>query len=102
MRPEISDLIRRTIYPSLRDAPRVLAHPHVPGLLHDVFFLDHDHCEGGAEEGASKRNEWEARFAVALARHITLQVDGRGAGVGVYAADVGYGVWGMPGRWCCL
>jgi hypothetical protein len=74
MRPEISDLLRRTIYPRLRDAPRVLQHPHVPGLVHDVFFLDHDHSEGGADEGASKRNEWEARFMVALARHITLQV----------------------------
>ncbi len=78
MRPQISQLIRSTIYPSLRDHPRVAAYPHVPGMLADVFFLDHDHPEGGAEEGSSKRNEWEARFVVALARHLTLQVGASG------------------------
>jgi hypothetical protein len=81
MRPQISQLIRATIYPSLRDHARVSAYPHVPGMLRDVFFLDHDHPEGGAEEGSSKRNEWEARFVVALARHLTLQV-GRGRRTG--------------------
>jgi hypothetical protein len=31
MRPEISELIRRTIYPELRDGVNVLNYPHVSG-----------------------------------------------------------------------
>jgi len=47
----------------------VLTYPPVRGLAHHLFFVDHPHPEaGGAEEGRSKTNEWEARFAVGLGR----------------------------------
>ncbi|KAG2490737.1 hypothetical protein HYH03_010892 [Edaphochlamys debaryana] len=83
MRPQISRLIRDTIYPQLRDHPRVLAYPPLRGLAHSLFFLDHAHPEagaggeggaaGGGGEDRSKSNEWEAALAVALARHFLLQ-----------------------------
>lgn len=67
-------LIRETIYPQLRDHPRVTAYPHVRGLSQPLSFLDHDHPEGGAaDEERSKSNAWEAGYVVALARHLLLQ-----------------------------
>ncbi|GIM16879.1 hypothetical protein Vretimale_19458 [Volvox reticuliferus] len=77
MRPQISQLIRLTIYPQLRDHPRVLSYPTVRGLASPLFFLDHDHPEGGgggaSGEDRSKKNDWEAQFVVALAKHLLLQ-----------------------------
>ena len=49
--PLVFMLIRSTIYPHLRDHPSVLKYGHVRGMTADVFFLDHDHPEGGAGEG---------------------------------------------------
>lgn len=77
MRPEISDLIRRTIYPQLKDHVSVTQYPPVKGMVHDVFFLDHDHAEGGVNDdgqGKSKFNTWEVEYCLALARHLMLQV----------------------------
>ncbi|GIL57516.1 hypothetical protein Vafri_12731, partial [Volvox africanus] len=77
MRPQISQLIRLTIYPQLRDHPRVLTYPAVRGLASPLFFLDHDHPEGGgggvSGEDRSKKNDWEAQFVVSLAKHLLLQ-----------------------------
>lgn len=84
-------LIRGTIYPHLRDHPLVASHPPLRGLAHNVFFLDHDHPEGGAGAAAggggsggaaaaaaagedrSKYNEWEAAYCVQLARYLLMQ-----------------------------
>ncbi|KXZ53505.1 hypothetical protein GPECTOR_7g955 [Gonium pectorale] len=74
MRPPISRLIRETIYPALRDHPRVAAYPPLRGLSHPLFFIDHDHPEGGAGgEDRSKYNLWEAEYVVALAQHMLMQ-----------------------------
>jgi hypothetical protein len=78
MRPEVAELVRRTIYPQLRDAPAVLRHPPVRGVRQPLFFIDHDHPEAGEEEEAgapsgSKQNANEARFVVALTKHLLHQ-----------------------------
>lgn len=63
-------LVRETLYPSLRDHPSVEGYPPVAGLVQPLFFLDHAAPEAGQDEGRSKSNEWEAQFAVGLARSV--------------------------------
>ena len=45
----------------------------VPGLDGNVVFFNHNHPEGGSDEGRSKYNVWEAEMAVQLARHLLRQ-----------------------------
>ncbi|KAF6760156.1 hypothetical protein DFP72DRAFT_1063222 [Ephemerocybe angulata] len=61
MRPEISNLIRHTLYPNLTDNDFVKNYPNVRGFAKNVFFLDHEHPEndGSAEDTSSKFNTYE-------------------------------------------
>jgi hypothetical protein len=38
------------IYPALKDHECVLHYPPVKSMARPLFFLDHDHQEGGADE----------------------------------------------------
>ena len=82
MRPEISALIRH-IYPRLEDHQVVKDYPDVIGMSDNVFWLDHEHMEDGANEedhnAKSHSNEWEVAMTKALVRHLVLQ--------GTYRAD---------------
>ncbi|KAF8748911.1 P-loop containing nucleoside triphosphate hydrolase protein [Rhizoctonia solani] len=61
MRPEISSLIRNTLYPNLKDNDRVLSYPNVRGMYKNMFFVSHNHKEaGGGEDSISKHNSFEA------------------------------------------
>lgn len=77
MRPEISSLIRETVYDNLIDDPSTAQLPDVVGMRKNVFWLDHRHLED--EEQAqihhqtSKGNEWEVRMVHALVRHVVRQ-----------------------------
>ncbi|KAL0023606.1 hypothetical protein WJX77_006297 [Trebouxia sp. C0004] len=73
MRPSVSRLIRNTIYPSLQDHASVCNYPRVKGMVHNVFFWDHNHPEGGRDENASKQNSAEAAMAARLALYLTQQ-----------------------------
>ncbi|KAI8822614.1 uncharacterized protein EV422DRAFT_577652 [Fimicolochytrium jonesii] len=77
MRPEISTLLRRTLYPKLTDAPAVLSHPKVKGMRQNLYFFDHNEREAGAGDGESasrsKVNEFEAGLVVSLVRHLIKQ-----------------------------
>ncbi|KAJ3021022.1 hypothetical protein HKX48_009341 [Thoreauomyces humboldtii] len=82
MRPEISQLLKQTLYPTLEDAAAVHDHPKVKGMRQNVFFLDHSHREGGkdkdmedgpSETSRSKVNYREAELVVALVRHLIRQ-----------------------------
>ncbi|KAF2858127.1 P-loop containing nucleoside triphosphate hydrolase protein [Piedraia hortae CBS 480.64] len=77
MRPEISTLIRETIYPSLRDHPSTLALRSVVGMRQNVFWLTHDYLENEQEADSrikqSKSNDWEVEMVHALVRHIVRQ-----------------------------
>ncbi|KAJ8523127.1 hypothetical protein ONZ45_g408 [Pleurotus djamor] len=69
MRPAISNLIRRTLYPTLEDHPLVLDHPPVRGLSKSIYFLNHNHRENSqGDESASKYNTYE----VAMIRDFVL------------------------------
>ncbi|KAG8909678.1 hypothetical protein FRC01_006802 [Tulasnella sp. 417] len=74
MRPEISELIRCTLYPSLIDHDAVMGRPSIRGMAKNVFFLDHRHAEGGAgEESVSKTNAFEVDMIRDLVLHLLRQ-----------------------------
>lgn len=85
MRPCISELIRSTIYPNLRDHLSVSRYPDVRGMAHNVFFLMHAKYENGkqneprraaqAEENSNNThsNSHEVNFVVALTSYLLDQ-----------------------------
>nr|KAG5692122.1 hypothetical protein BaRGS_014285 [Batillaria attramentaria] len=50
----------------LHDHPSVKNYPHVKGVMHDVFFLNHQHPEDTPEDSKSKQNTHEAEFLAGL------------------------------------
>jgi hypothetical protein len=68
----------RSIYPELQDHPRTLEYPDVLGMNSNLLLLDHDHPEGGEEEGKSRFNRWEASMALGLAKYLMQQGYGPG------------------------
>lgn len=80
MRPCISDLIRSTIYPGLRDHPST-SFEAVKGVKQNIFFVNHQHTEDGTatdvssahatklEQKKSHSNMFEAQFCVKLANY---------------------------------
>lgn len=76
MRPVMSQLIRVTIYPNIKDHPSIRCLPDVVGMRKNLFWLDHDHPEDGQcseLHHKSHSNAWEAEMIHALVRHIVRQ-----------------------------
>ena len=77
MRPDISMLVRETIYPRLIDHHLVAHFPDVVGMRKNLFWLDHHNLENqGANDihhSKSKSNLWEIGMVQALVRHIVRQ-----------------------------
>ncbi|KAJ7072084.1 hypothetical protein C8F01DRAFT_1044463 [Mycena amicta] len=74
MRPEISSLIRQSLYPSLEDHKLVKSYPNVRGFSKNVFFFDHSHRENdGGDESASKYNTFEVQMIKDLVLHLLRQ-----------------------------
>jgi hypothetical protein len=69
MRPEVSDLIRYTLYPKLEDHQQVKEYPRVPGFKENVFFISHDKPQDSSTNAAyvtSHSNQYEVEYAIAL------------------------------------
>ncbi|KAG9186672.1 hypothetical protein G6011_09780 [Alternaria panax] len=83
MRPQISTLIRETIYDKLKDHASTIKLPDVVGLRHNVFWLDHTNLENEKDSDMhntkSKSNLWEVKMVHALVKHVVRQ--------GVYKPD---------------
>ncbi|RPA78403.1 hypothetical protein BJ508DRAFT_228237 [Ascobolus immersus RN42] len=77
MHPSISELVRSTLYPSLKDYPTTAEYPQVVGMRKRLFWLDHRHFEDsvGSDDptNTSKTNTWEVDMVMALVRHIMRQ-----------------------------
>ncbi|CAE6459342.1 unnamed protein product [Rhizoctonia solani] len=74
MRPEISSLIRNTLYPKLQDNDRVLSYPNVRGMYKNMYFVSHSHKEvGGGEDSVSKHNSFEIDMIYDLVVHLLKQ-----------------------------
>ena len=80
MRPEISSLIRETIYPRLLDQDDTKDLPNVVWYAQERFFflggLDHDNVEESAQADAHQKshsNIWEVEMMHTLVRHMVRQ-----------------------------
>lgn len=76
MRPEISSLIRQTLYPGLEDHKDTQDLPNVVGMRQNVVWLDHDHLQDGPtadKHAKSHSNVWEVEMVHALVRHLVRQ-----------------------------
>jgi len=76
MRPEISTLIRTTMYPRLIDHETTKKLPDVVGMRKNVFWLDHQNMEESPDADRhqkSRSNDWEVDMTHALVRHIVRQ-----------------------------
>ncbi|KAH7335672.1 hypothetical protein B0J17DRAFT_667287 [Rhizoctonia solani] len=74
MRPEVSVLIRKSLYPNLKDHELVTQYPGVRGMHKDVFFVSHTNKEtGGGEDSVSKYNAYEIDMIYELVLHLLRQ-----------------------------
>ncbi|OAG00907.1 NFX1-type zinc finger-containing protein 1 [Paraphaeosphaeria sporulosa] len=76
MRPDISRLIRETIYPDLVDHATTAMQPDVVGMRKNVFWVDHDNLEDNQQSDMhhkSHSNQWEVDMVHAMVRHIVRQ-----------------------------
>lgn len=83
MHPSISNLIRSTLYSSLRDAENVKCYPEVVGMRKRLFWFDHNEPESGSDPNhptsTSRTNNFEVEMVCALVSHLVRQ--------GVYGRD---------------
>lgn len=76
MRPEISALIRRTLYERLVDHDDIKNLPDVVGMRGNLFWYDHRNDEDNVlleRNQMSKSNMWEVDMTHALVKHIVRQ-----------------------------
>ena len=73
MRPEIARLMKH-FYNDLEDHESVRTErPPVRGIDNNVYFINHSNMETTVADGSSKRNEFEAKYVVALAQYLIKQ-----------------------------
>eukprot|EP01054_Gregarina_sp_Poly1_P001440 Gregarina_sp_Poly_1__1439@NODE_135_length_13154_cov_22_841446_g120_i0_p1_GENE_NODE_135_length_13154_cov_22_841446_g120_i0NODE_135_length_13154_cov_22_841446_g120_i0_p1_ORF_typecomplete_len1687_score199_08AAA_12/PF13087_6/1_6e47AAA_12/PF13087_6/7_4e03AAA_11/PF13086_6/7_1e46AAA_30/PF13604_6/2_5e09AAA_30/PF13604_6/0_0043AAA_19/PF13245_6/1_1e12AAA_19/PF13245_6/5_3e03Viral_helicase1/PF01443_18/1_4e02Viral_helicase1/PF01443_18/2_8e07Viral_helicase1/PF01443_18/2_2e03ResIII/PF04851_15/5_1e05ResIII/PF048 len=72
MKPTISKLLR-VFYDDLTDHATTLTRPRIRGVPNDLAFISHKKPEGQTEHALSKRNEYEASMALAMARYFMQQ-----------------------------
>ncbi|KAF9140837.1 hypothetical protein BGX30_005908 [Mortierella sp. GBA39] len=72
MRPEISSLIKNTLYPTLEDGGPVHLYPDVGGISTNLFFMDHSHPEDRMYPYGlqSFSNSFEVEMIETLALHL--------------------------------
>ncbi|CAG8366393.1 unnamed protein product [Penicillium salamii] len=77
MHPEISRLVRDTLYPRLINSLSVLRYPEIRGMRKRLFWLDHRLKEDSrGEDGGTTTSHWnsfEADMTVALVAHLVRQ-----------------------------
>ncbi|GAB1319260.1 hypothetical protein MFIFM68171_09470 [Madurella fahalii] len=77
MHPDIAELVRSTLYPTLEDGGNVADYPEVMGMKERLFWLHHDRLEDGAASSdphsTSHSNGFEIQMTIALVRHLVRQ-----------------------------
>lgn len=82
MRPEISGLVKRLMYPDLKDDAKTLDRPHLRGFQSDVVFFNHNFPEVQANNLADRRDEgskisrqniFEAEMVLKTVRYLAQQ-----------------------------
>ncbi|KAF9431131.1 hypothetical protein BGZ76_000527 [Entomortierella beljakovae] len=72
MRPEISSLIRNTVYSNLVDGEKVISYPPVAGISQTLYFMDHTNPEEARVdlETPSFSNLFEVRMVQKLVQYL--------------------------------
>jgi hypothetical protein len=77
MHPSISNLIRGTLYPQLKDSENVANYPEVVGFRKRLFWLHHENLEAGASHedplSTSHSNQFEIDMLTVLVTHLVRQ-----------------------------
>ncbi|KAM0410358.1 hypothetical protein ACHAPZ_000954 [Fusarium culmorum] len=77
MHPSIAELVRSTLYPSLKDSENVKEYPQVVGMRRRLFWFDHDHPETANDNNestsTSKSNSFEVDMTASLVSHLSQQ-----------------------------
>ncbi|KAL6921145.1 hypothetical protein FSST1_005171 [Fusarium sambucinum] len=77
MHPSIAELVRSTLYPSLKDSQNVEDYPQVVGMRRRLFWFNHDRPENanGNDESmsTSRSNNFEVDMTVSLVSHLSQQ-----------------------------
>ncbi|EYB30954.1 hypothetical protein FG05_02288 [Fusarium graminearum] len=77
MHPSIAELVRSTLYPSLKDSENVEEYPQVVGMRRRLFWFDHDHPETANDNNestsTSKSNNFEVDMTASLVSHLSQQ-----------------------------
>ena len=73
MRPQIAHLVCPFIYERLINHDIVKQYGDVKGFANNMFFFHHEHPEYEIEHLLSHSNEYEAKFVVALCKHLLNQ-----------------------------
>lgn len=92
MRPEISSLIRETIYSKLVDHNMTLSAPDIVGLRSNVLWLDHRNHEETQQSDVhhkSHSNNWEVSMVQALVRHLIRQGEYKSEDIAILAPYTG-------------
>lgn len=91
MHPEISNLIRSTLYPGLMDNPPV--YDMVYGIKRRLFWLDHGHREDEVDnqetQSSSYSNTFEVEMVCALVSHLVKQGQRRADEIAVLTPYLG-------------
>ena len=72
MRPEIAALMKH-IYDDLENHESVEEYEDIKGMKKNMFFINHNYMEDSCNQSHSHVNEHEAKFLVALCRHLMQQ-----------------------------
>ncbi|KAI1080320.1 P-loop containing nucleoside triphosphate hydrolase protein [Whalleya microplaca] len=77
MHPSVAELIRKTIYSSLKDSDNVKAYPEVVGMRKRLFWFDHDKPEARSDlnnpTSTSRTNDFEVEMVCAFLSHLVRQ-----------------------------
>ncbi|KJZ68337.1 hypothetical protein HIM_12270 [Hirsutella minnesotensis 3608] len=77
MHPDISELVRATLYPSLLDSESVRHYPQDVGMRDRLFWFHHEQLEAAAANldplNKSHVNEFEVEMTTALVSHLVRQ-----------------------------
>ncbi|KAK7402461.1 hypothetical protein QQX98_011788 [Neonectria punicea] len=77
MHPYIAELVRSTLYPSLKDADTVKAYPEIMGMKKRLFWFHHDQLETVGENNdaitTSRSNQFGVEMTAALVSHLSRQ-----------------------------
>ncbi|KAF9354491.1 hypothetical protein BGX34_010978 [Mortierella sp. NVP85] len=74
MRPEISSLIRNSLYPHLEDGENVKEYPDVKGMSSNLYFMNHLHPVDGKDQFSQQSfsNSFEVEMIKALVYYLIM------------------------------